>query len=86
MYPSFEVDPRIPIMIEIDLAVRLGEFIVNSGTVDKQIMAFGHRLVALEEKEEPKKWIPRPGRQPLRNARSPISPRNGEDNFSEGLT
>ena len=74
MYPSFEVDPRIPVKIEIDLAVRLGEFIVNSGTVDKQIMAFGHRLLALEEKEESKKWIPRPRRSPM-----------VKDDFSEGL-
>jgi hypothetical protein len=85
MYPSFDVDPRIPIMLEIDLAVRLGEFIVKSGTADKQIMAFGHRLVALEEKEDSKKWIPRPGRQPMRNGRPPIVSREGEDKFSEGL-
>lgn len=76
MYPSFEIDPRIPMKIEIDLAVRLGEFIVKSGTVDKQIMALGHRLVALEEKDEPnKKWVPRP-RQ---------TPQFAKDDFAEGL-
>ncbi len=63
MYPSFDIDPRIPIRLNVDLAFRLGEFIVKSGTADKQIMAFGHRLLSIEEKEEPKKWIPRPDRQ-----------------------
>lgn len=85
MYPSFEVDPRIPMKIEIDLAVRLGEFIVNSGTADKQIMALGHRLLALEEKENPKKWIPRPERFPCPKPHPSVVPNNGKDNFSEGL-
>lgn len=76
MRPPFDIDDRIPIRIEIDLAVRLGEFIVKSGTVDKQIMAFGHRLVALEEKDDPnKKWIPRP-RQ---------NPQFANDGFAEGI-
>lgn len=50
MLPAFDIDPRIPMRIDFDLAVRVGEFIVNSGTSDKQIMAFGHRLLALEQK------------------------------------
>lgn len=84
MYPSFEVDPRVPIKIEIDLAVRLGEFIVKSGTADKQIMAFGHRLLALEEKEEPKRWIPRPERVVVGERRHGLN--SDDDGFSEGIT
>lgn len=85
MFPSFEIDPRIPMMIDFDLAVRLGEFIVNSGTADKQIMALGHRLVALEQKQEPPgKWIPRPERMQGRDCRN-HPPRPVGDNFSEGL-
>lgn len=76
MYNAFDIDPRVSLSIEFDLAVRLGEFIVKSGTVDKQIMAFGHRLVALEEKEEPnKKWVPRPRH----------TPQFAKDDFAEGL-
>lgn len=86
MLPSFEIDPRIPMMIEFDLAVRLGEFIVNSGTVDKQIMALGHRLMALEQKqEEPRKWIPRPDRFPCPKPRPSVASNDGGEKFSEGL-
>ena len=77
MQNAFEIDPRVSISLEFDLAVRLGEFIVRSGTADKQIMAFGHRLLSIEEKEDPKKWIPRPDRQ--RTVRST------NDDFAEGL-
>jgi hypothetical protein len=77
MQSAFEIDPRVSISLDFDLALRIGEFIVRSGTVDKQIMAFGHRLLSIEDKEEPKKWIPRPNRQ--RIVRS-----EGED-FAEGL-
>jgi len=77
MQNAFEIDPRVSISLEFDLAVRIGEFIVKSGTSDKQIMAFGHRLLSIEEKEEPKKWIPRPDRQ--RTVSSP------NDDFAEGL-
>ena len=61
---SFHIDDRIEVKIEIDLAARIGEFIVQSGTADKQIMAYGHRLVALckdqDQDERPKRWIPAP--------------------------
>lgn len=63
MYNAFDMDPRVSLSIDFDLAVRLGEFIVKSGTVDKQIMAFGHRLLSLDESESEnheRKWIPRP--------------------------
>lgn len=77
---SFHVDDRITLKIEFDLAVRLGEFIVQSGSSDKQIMAFGHRLMSLEKKqEEPQKWIPKPERR-LASAQ-----RSEEDRFAEGL-
>ena len=77
MQNAFEIDPRVSISLEFDLAVRLGEFIVRSGTADKQIMAFGHRLLSIEEKEDPKKWIPRPDRQRVA--------RTANDDFAEGL-
>jgi len=77
MQNAFEIDPRVSISLEFDLAVRIGEFIVRSGTADKQIMAFGHRLLLIEEKEDSKKWIPRPDRQ--------RTVRTASDDFSEGL-
>lgn len=46
---SFHVDARIDVKLEYELAVRLGEFIVNSGTVDKQIMALGYKLKNMDE-------------------------------------
>lgn len=62
---SFHIDDRIEIKMEVELCTRLGEFIVNSGTPDKQIMALGHRLMSLvENEEEPRtRWIPSPSRQ-----------------------
>lgn len=83
MRPSFEIDDRIPILIDFDLAVRVGEFIVNSGTVDKQIMALGHRLVGLDHKQdEPKRWIPRPG--PARRLPA-VASQDQADGFGEGI-
>ena len=77
---SFHIDDRIEVKIEIDLAARIGEFIVKSGTVDKQIMAFGHRLAALckdqdqdqeqEQDEGPRRWIPAPSRPMISSSRS----------------
>jgi hypothetical protein len=46
---SFHVDARIDVKLEYELAVRLGEFIVNSGTVDKQILALGFKLYNMDE-------------------------------------
>jgi hypothetical protein len=48
---SFHVDGRVSIKLEYDLAVRLGEFILNSGTEDKQLMALGYKLSNLDEEE-----------------------------------
>jgi hypothetical protein len=77
MQNAFEIDPRVSISLDFDLAVRIGEFIVRSGTADKQIMAFGHRLLSIEEKDEPKRFIPRPnGHRTVRST---------NDDFAEGL-
>jgi len=54
---SFHVDSRIDLKIEFDLAVRLGEFILNSGMADKQLLALGHRLANMDEVEEPRNYI-----------------------------
>lgn len=50
---SFNVDARIVVKLEYDLAIRVGEYLLNSGTEDKQILALGHRLVKVDEPEEP---------------------------------
>lgn len=47
---SFHIDSRVELKLEFDLAVRLGEFILQNASGDKQIQALGHRLAALEEK------------------------------------
>jgi len=49
---SFHVDARVSIKLEYELAVRLGEFLLQSGTDDKQVLALGHKLNNLEEEEE----------------------------------
>lgn len=48
---SFHVDGRVSIKLEYDLAMRLGEFILSSGTEDKQFIALGHKLLSLDEDE-----------------------------------
>lgn len=48
---SFELDSRIRLALDYDLAVRLGEFIVSKGTEDKQIIALGYQLVNMEKEE-----------------------------------
>ena len=45
---SFHVDGRVCVRMEMDLVVRLGEFLVKADTVDKQLKALGHRLVELD--------------------------------------
>lgn len=59
---SFSIDSRIVVKLECDLAVRVGECLLNSGTEDKQILALGHRLKNIDEEEEqqqPPTRIPR---------------------------
>ena len=60
---SFHVDARIDLKLEYDLAIRLGEFILSSGTEDKQLMALGHKLANLDENEN----SPRPYNAPRKN-------------------
>lgn len=79
---GFQIDDDIKVSLDFDLAVRLGECILNSSTIDKQIRALGHRLVAMDENKregrqpEARQWIPRP-------ARASTSPPSG--GFEEGL-
>lgn len=49
---SFSIDSRIVVKLECDLAVRVGECLLNSGIEDKQILALGHRLKNIDEEEE----------------------------------
>lgn len=51
---SFHVDSRVTVKFDFDLATRLGDFILESGTADKQFLALGHKLqnLALEDENE----------------------------------
>jgi hypothetical protein len=49
---SFHVDSRITLKVEYELAVRLGKYILDSGTEDKQILAMAHKLCNLDEDED----------------------------------
>ena len=51
---SFHVDARVNVKLEYELAMRLGEFILSSGTEDKQFLALGHKLVSIDEEETQK--------------------------------
>ena len=53
---SFHVDGRIGIKLEYELAVRLGKFILDCRTEDKQLAALGHKLVNLDEEESAPDW------------------------------
>jgi hypothetical protein len=57
---SFHVDGRVCVRMELDLAVRLGEFLVEADTVDKQLKAMGHRLVELDGDYAPGGFADRP--------------------------
>ncbi len=50
---SFHVDGRVTIKLEYELAMRLGEFILSNRTEDKQFVALGHKLLNLDEEENP---------------------------------
>ena len=51
---SFHVDGRVTVKFDFDLATRLGDFILESGTADKQFLALGHKLqnLAFEDEED----------------------------------
>ena len=49
---SFHVDGRISIKLEYDLAVRIAEFILNSGTEDRQFLALAHKLAQIDEDDQ----------------------------------
>jgi hypothetical protein len=51
---AFDIDDRVSLKLEYELAVRLGEFILKAGTEDKQLVALGHKLYNLEEDDNPK--------------------------------
>lgn len=72
---SFHIDSRVDLKLDFDLAVRLGEFILQHSCGDKQIQALGHRLAALEEKPS----IPAPSRREY-------SVKLSRNSFEEGLT
>jgi hypothetical protein len=72
---SFNIDDRVELKMDFDLAVRLGEFIVKYGTADKQIYALGMRLVAIEGKPS----MPTPSRGAWRPTMQPAS------DFGEGV-
>jgi hypothetical protein len=46
---AFHVDDRISLKLNLDLAVCLGEIILNARTNDPRLRAMGHELVGLDE-------------------------------------
>ena len=54
---AFHVDARIALKLHFDLAVRLGEIILNSRPNDGQLRALGHNLVNLDE-DTAKRYAP----------------------------
>ena len=50
--PAFHVDARIVLKLDIDLAVRLGEILLDSHSSDAQVKALGHNLVNLDEEKK----------------------------------
>ena len=57
---SFHVDARICLKLEYEMAMRLGDMILSSGTVDKQLKALGHKLknIDAEETDEFDSFVP----------------------------
>jgi hypothetical protein len=53
---AFHVDARIVLKLDIDLAVRLGEIILDSHPNDAQLKALGHNLVNLDEDKGRQDW------------------------------
>lgn len=42
--PAFEIDPRINLEIEYELAVNLGKLVLDSETKNTALLALGHQL------------------------------------------
>jgi hypothetical protein len=42
--PAFEIDPRISLDIEYELAVSLGKLVLDSETKNTALLALGHQL------------------------------------------
>jgi hypothetical protein len=49
---SFHIDARIDVKLEYEMAIRLGELILMSGTADKQLKALGHKLKNMDSEDE----------------------------------
>lgn len=45
----FDVDDRVHVKVDFDLAMRVADVLLQSGTADKQVLALGHNLKNLEE-------------------------------------
>tara|TARA_R110000868_G_scaffold407695_2_gene689387 strand:+ start:1327 stop:1515 length:189 start_codon:yes stop_codon:yes gene_type:complete len=45
--PAFEIDARITVSIEFELAINLGKLVLNSDTKNTALLAFGHQLRSL---------------------------------------
>jgi len=44
---AFIVDNRINVLLDFDLAIRVGETLLKAGVADNQMVALGHQLVNL---------------------------------------
>lgn len=87
MYPQsstpFDVDDRVHIKVDFDLAMRVAEVLLQSGSVDKQVLALGHNLKNLDEDS-----VHRPRREPQpENKRSYLSksPNYTQDHFHNDM-
>lgn len=47
---AFEIDDRIGLKIEFELAISLGHLILGTDTTNKALLALGHRLQNLSDK------------------------------------
>lgn len=54
---AFSIDGRLTVKVDFDLAMRIADLILSSGSQDKQIIAFGYQLkkyeVQYEESDDP---------------------------------
>jgi hypothetical protein len=45
--PAFEIDRRVVVMIEQELAINLGKLVLDSDTKNTALLALGHQLRSL---------------------------------------